>query len=110
MSRLLILVATDPPLVRETIAVALHEVRPGVDTIAVEPAALTADIARYQPDVTICSLLSVAVESRVPSWVLLSSEGSNAAVTSVLGIRQETAHLSFADLVALVDRAARAVS
>jgi hypothetical protein len=42
--------------------------------------------------------------------VLLSADGGNAAVTNVVGSRQETEHLDFAELVALVDRAARAAS
>ena len=105
-----VLVANDPPLAREAIAVALHEVRPDIDTIAVDPAALAGDIARYQPDVAICSERNRTVEATVPSWVLLSPEGGSAAITSVEGRRQETAHLSFADLVAFVDRTARAAS
>jgi hypothetical protein len=110
MSRLLVLVANDPPLAREAIAVALHEVRPEIDAIAVDPAALSADIAHYQPDLAICSRRNVTVEASVPSWVLLDPDGGNAAVTSVVGSRQETAHLSFADLVAFVDQTARAAS
>jgi hypothetical protein len=110
MARLLVLVANDPPLAREAIAIALHEVRPDIDTIAVDPAALAGDVARYRPDVAICSERNGTVEATVPSWVLLSAEGGNAAVTSVVGSRQDTDHLRFADLVALVDRAARAAS
>jgi hypothetical protein len=87
MAPLLVLVAHDPPLAREAIAIALHEVRPGIDTIAVDPAALAGDIARFQPDVAICSERNVAVEATVPSWVLLSPDGGNAAVTSVVGMR-----------------------
>ena len=110
MARLLVLVANDPPLAREAIAVALRQVRPDIDTIVVDPAALTADISRYRPDLAICSELNVMVESTVPSWVLLSAEGSNVAVTSVVGRRQEADHLSFADLVAFVDQTARLAS
>ena len=110
MARLLVLVANDPPLAREAIAVALRQVRPDIDAIVVDPAALTTDIARYHPDLAICSELNVMVEATVPSWVLLSPEGSNVAVTSVVGRRQEADNLSFADLVAFVDQTARAAS
>jgi hypothetical protein len=51
----------------------------------------------------------VTVEATVPSWVRLSTDGGNAAVTSIVGRRQETDHLSFADLVALVDQTAEAI-
>ncbi len=110
MSRLLVLVANDPPLAREAIAVALHEVRPDIDTIAVDPAALTADIARHHPDLAICSDRNVTVEASVPSWVLLSPEGGNAAITSLVGTRRETDHLRFADLVTLIDQTLGAAS
>ena len=109
MARLLVLVANDPPLAREAIAVALHQVRPDIDAVAVDPAALTTDIARYHPDVAITSERNVMVEATVPSWVVLSPEGGNAAVTSVVGRQQETKHLRFADLVAVVDQAAEAI-
>jgi len=105
-----VLVANDPPLAREAIARALHEVRPDIDTIAVDPAALAANIARYRPEAAICSERNVTVESTVPSWVLLSPDGDTAAITSVVGTRRKLAHLSFADLVDFVDQTARAAS
>jgi excisionase family DNA binding protein len=105
-----VLVANDPPLAREAIARALHEVRPDIDTIAVDPAALAANIARYRPDAAICSERNVAVEATVPSWVLLSPDEDTAAITSVVGRRRKMPHLSFADLVAFVDQTARAAS
>jgi excisionase family DNA binding protein len=105
-----VLVANDPPIAREAIARALHEVRPDIDTIVVDPVALAGDIARYQPDVAICSERNAMVETTVPSWVLLSPEGGTAAITSVVGRQQATDHLSFADLVAFVDQTARAAS
>jgi hypothetical protein len=104
MSRLLALVTTDPPLTRAAIAAALQQVRPEIDTIMGEPAALTEDIARYHPDVAITSDRHATVEARVPTWVRLSPHGGNAAVASVVGRRQEIAHLRLADLVSLVDQ------
>ena len=104
MTRLLVLVATDPPVVRSTLAVALQQVRPDLDTIAVDPGALADNITRYQPDMVITSERNGTVEARVPSWVRLASDGSNAAVTSVVGIQQRIAHLHLADLVAVVDQ------
>jgi hypothetical protein len=104
MARLLVLVANDPPLAREALAIALQQVRPDIDTIAVDPAALPAEIDRYHPDLAICSERNITVEATVPTWVLLDPDGGNAAVTSMVGTRLETEHLRFADLVALVDR------
>jgi hypothetical protein len=105
-----VLVATDPPLAREAIARALQEVRPEIATIAVDPATLAGDVARYQPDVAIVSTHNRTVEATVPSWVRLDPDGGTAAITSVDGTRRETAHLSFADLLAFVDQTARLAS
>jgi excisionase family DNA binding protein len=105
-----VLVANDPPLAREAIARALHEERPDIDTIPVDPAALAANIARYRPEAAICSERNVTVEATVPSWVLLSPDGDTAAITSVVGTRRKMAHLSFADLVDFVDQTVRAAS
>ena len=105
-----VLVANAPPIAREAIARALQEVRPGIDAKAVDPAALAGDVARYQPDLAIVSERNRTVEATVPSWVLLSPDGGTAAITSVEGRRQETASLSFADLVAFIDQTARVAS
>jgi excisionase family DNA binding protein len=105
-----ILVANDPPLAREALSRALHEVRPEIDTIAVDPAALAGDVARYQPDMAIVSVRNTAVEASVPSWVRLAPDGGTAAITSIVGRRHETDQLSFADLVAFVDQTVRAAS
>ena len=53
MAPLLVLVANNPSLAREVIADALHEVRPDIDTIVVDPASLADGIARYHPDMAI---------------------------------------------------------
>jgi hypothetical protein len=90
--------------------VALQEVRPGIESIVVNPAALAGEVARTQADVAIISTCNRAVEASVPSWVLLDPDGGPAAITSVDGRRREIAHLSFADLVAFVDQTARAAS
>ncbi len=95
-----------PHLRAEAIAVALHPSAPRHRHDRCQPGLpLPADVARYHPDVAICSERNRAVEASVPSWVLLSGGGSNAAVTRG-GQRRETDHLHFADLVDLVDRAA----
>jgi hypothetical protein len=104
VARLLVLVTTDPPLTRAAIAAALQQVRPEIDAITGDPAALTEDIARYHPDVAITSDRHATVEARVPTWVRLSPHGGNAAVASVVGRRQEIAHLRLVDLVSLIDQ------
>ena len=106
MSRILLLVANDPPLARETIATALQERRPDLDTMVVDPMQLEERIERVHPDLVICSELTRTVETAVPSWVLLDPRGSD-AVTNVGGRRQETAQLCLGDLLDVVDQTAR---
>ena len=106
MSRILLLVANDPPLARETIATALQERRPDLDTMVVDPTQLEERIERVHPDLVICSELTPTVETSVPCWVVLDPRGSD-AVTNVGGRRQETAQLCLGDLLDVVDQTAR---
>ena len=108
MSTIHVLVANEPRVFREAIAVALQEVRPGITTIAIDPDDLATSIDHFHPDLTICSELISAVETEVPAWVLLYPDCDDCAITSVAGEQQMTDHLTLEDLVALVDRTARA--
>ena len=103
-----VIVANEPRIYREAIAAALQEMRPGIATIAVDPADLAAGIDQYHPDLTICSQLIAAVETDAPAWVLLHPECDDCAVMSVAGEQQMTDHVTLADLIAVVDRTARA--
>ena len=108
MSTIQVLVANEPRVYREAIAVALQEVRPGITTVAIDPDDLATSFDHFHPDLTICSQLIPAVETEAPAWVLLYPECDDCAVTSVAGEQQMTDHLTLEDLVALVDRTARA--
>jgi hypothetical protein len=73
-----------------------------MEVIAVEPDKLDAEIRRRQPDVALCSHLSPAVESSVPTWVLLYPDGANMAVVSTRGAWPTTGSLSLEDLTAII--------
>ena len=105
MPPVLVLVANEPRAYRETIALALRELRPEAEVLAVEPETLDAEVVRRRPDLAVCSRLSEVVETRVPAWVLLYPEGANLAVVSVRGERATSGGLGLADLATLVDRA-----
>ena len=92
MPPVLVLVANEPRAYRETIALALRELRPD------------AEVVRRRPDLAVCSALSEVVETRVPAWVLLYPEGANLAVVSVRGERATSGGLGLADLAAVVDQ------
>ena len=108
MSTIQVLVANEPRVFREAIAVALQEVRPGIATVAIDPTDLATSIDQFHPDLTICSELISAVETEVPAWVLLYPDCEDCAITCVAGEQRKTNHLTLEDLVALVDRTARA--
>ena len=106
MPPILVLVANEPRAYRETIALALRELRPEAEVLAVEPETLDAEVVRRRPALAVCSALSSeVVETRVPAWVLLYPGGANLAVVSVRGERATRGGLGLADLAALVDRA-----
>lgn len=107
MSEIQVIVANEPRVYREAIAAALQKMRPGIATIAVDPADLAEGIDQYHPDLTICSQLITEVETEASAWVLLYPECDNCAVMSVAGEQQMTNHLTFADLIAVVDRTAQ---
>ena len=106
ISDIQVIVANEPRVYREAIAAALQEMRPGIATIAIDPADLAKGIDEYHPDLTICSQLTTEVEADAPAWVLLYPDCDDCAVMSVAGKQQMTDHLTLADLVAVVDRTA----
>jgi hypothetical protein len=98
----LVFVANEPRAYRETIALALSALRPHAEVVTVEPDRLDAEIRRRRPDVALCSRLSPAVESSVPTWVLLYPDGANIAIVSVDGRRSMTGGLALDDLAAVI--------
>jgi hypothetical protein len=98
----LVLVANEPRVYRETIALALSALHPEAEVIAVEPSELDDEIERRQPDLALCIQLSRVVEAAVPTWILLYPEGANMAVVSIGGECSTTGGLALDELAAFI--------
>ncbi len=102
------LLANEPRSYRESIAAVFRQLRPGLQVRVVEPEALETNVARFVPDVAICSRVTGAVRERVPVWVELYPEHAAHSVASEGGRRTEFAEIQLLDLIGILDRAAGA--
>ena len=100
-----VLVGNEPVFYRDVMATALQDLRPQVEVVEVEPAALDGEVLRRRPHLVVCSELSEVVQTRAPAWVLIYPVGANVAVVSIAGRRTTIPRVRFDDLLAVVDRA-----
>ncbi len=103
-----VLLANEPRSYRESIAAVFRQLRPGLQVKVVEPEALETNVARFVPDVAICSRVTGAVREQVPVWVELYPEHAAHSVASEGGRRTEFAEIQLLDLIGILDRAAGA--
>lgn len=101
-----VLLANEPRSYRESIAAVFRELRPAMQVKVVEPEELESNVARFGPDVAICSHVTVTVRERVPVWVELYPEHAARSVASEGGRRVEFAEIQLGDLLGILDRAA----
>ena len=107
MSTLRIVVANEPRSYRDALAVAFRCLRTDFEIITAEPADLSAEVARVQPRLVICSRLASAVEDQVGAWIVLPADRGAPAVISVDGERRVLAEAHLQDLVAVADQLVR---
>ena len=100
-----VLLANEPRSYRESIAAVFRQLRPGLQVKVVEPEALETNVARFGPDVAICSRVTGAVRERVPVWVELYPGHAAHSVASEGGRRTEFAEIQLLDLIGILDRA-----
>ena len=100
-----VLLANEPRIYRESMAVVLGELRPGFDVRLSEPEDLEERVLAFLPDVAICSRVVGLVEERVPVWVELYPGHSSGATVSERGRRTEFAQIQLEDLLSVADRA-----
>ena len=105
-AELRVLLANEPRSYRESIAAVFRQLRPDLEVKVVEPEALERNVARFDPDVAICSRVTGAVRERVPVWVELYPEHAAHSVASEGGRRTEFAEIQLLDLIGILDRAA----
>lgn len=99
--------ANEPRAYREVIAEAMHELRPALVIMTVEPEDMDGSVASFGPDIVICSAVTDLVESEVLAWVELYPEYGPQSVISVKGEVSKVNEIQLADLLCVVDRAER---
>jgi hypothetical protein len=98
-----IVVANEPRAYREALAAALHELRPHIEVICIEPNDLEGTVCAYRPRLVLCSRRTEAVERCSEAWILLYPERENRAVISVAGRRTVVPDVEFAQLLSVID-------
>ncbi len=96
-----ILVANELTSYRQTIAIALRELRPGVEVFEADPDVLDGEIARLGPDLVICSRVTCMVEQRVTNWVELYPNCKSYSTFCVGGERRALEEVQLSDLLSL---------
>ena len=86
-----ILLGNEPRFYREVIAATLHELRPHLEVVIVEPEDLDGAVVQRRPQFVLCSRLSEVVETRCLAWVLLYPHGAARVVLRVAGRRHTVA-------------------
>ena len=103
MANTCILVANEPRAYREALAAALHELRPHIEVICIEPADLDRNVCQYSPRLVLCSRLTEAVERCCDAWILLYPHRANRAVISVAGRRAVVTNIEFSHVLSVID-------
>ena len=106
MANSCIVVANEPRAYREALAAALHELRPHIEVICIEPADLDRNVCQYSPRLVLCSRLTEAVETCCNAWILLYPNRENRAVISIAGRRTVVTEVEFSHLLAVIDELA----
>jgi hypothetical protein len=103
MAHTCIVVANEPRAYREALAAALHELRPHLEVICIEPDDLDANVSHYRPRLVLCSRLTETVERCCNAWILLYPNRENRAVISVAGRRTVVNDIEFYHLLSAID-------
>ena len=98
-----IVVANEPRAYREALAAALHELRPHIEVICIEPDDLARTVCAYSPRLVLCSRFTEVVERCSDAWILLYPDRENRAVISVAGRRTVVANIEFSQLLSAID-------
>jgi hypothetical protein len=104
-SRIRVVIGHEPRFYREALAEALRCLRPDLEVMLTEPAALEEVVQRGGASVVVCSRLSPVLMAHALAWVLLYPDGENRAVVSVGGEERTTPGFGIADLLALIAEA-----
>jgi hypothetical protein len=96
-----IIVANEHASYRQTLAIALREMRPHVEVFETASESLDGEITRLRPDLVICSHVTRAVRQRVANWVELYPERKPYSTFYISGQHRAKQDVQLSDLLAL---------
>jgi hypothetical protein len=99
-----ILVANELASYRQTIAIVLRELHPGVEVLEVDPETLEGEVTRLGPDLVICSRVTATVRARAANWVELYPECKPCSTFCIGGERRAMEDVQLSDLLAVCAR------
>ena len=100
-----VLLANEPRAYRDVLAMAIELQRPEVAVRVGDPLLLEDEIARWRPNLVVCSETVGAARRRATSWVQLYPNGARFTVTAHGGRERVVQDFSLEDLLAMVDLA-----
>lgn len=98
-----VVLANEPRAYRETIAVALGMLSPQATVYVVEPDNLDDFVIEHKPQVVLCSELTDAVKTHVPTWAVLYPDGTENAVVQIEGRPVTMPNIELNGIVRLID-------
>lgn len=102
-SQLSVVLANEPRAYRETIAVALGMLSPNATVYVLEPENLDEFVIEHKPQVVLCSELTDAVKTHVPTWAVLYPDGTENALVQIEGKPVTMPNIELNGIVRLID-------
>lgn len=98
-----VVLANEPRAYRETIAVALGMLSPQATVYVLEPDKLDQFVIEHKPQVVLCSELTDAVRTHVPTWAVLYPDGTERAEVQIEGKPVAMPDIELNGIVRLID-------
>jgi hypothetical protein len=96
-----ILLANEFASYRQTLAIVIRDLRPHVEVFETPSESLDGEIARLDPDLVICSRVTVTVRQRVANWVELYPDRKSYSTFCIGGERRAKREVHLSDLLDL---------
>ncbi len=96
-----ILLANEFACYRQTLAIAIRDLRPHVEVFETPSESLDGEVARLDPDLVICSRVTLTVRQRVANWVELYPDRKAYSTFCIGGERRAKREVHLSDLLDL---------
>lgn len=106
-TRVLVALEDEYRAYREVLAAGVQTMRPDTRVATTVPSSLEKEVARFDPQVIICSGPDTADARSVTAWIEISTDPSRPTMVRLEGGRFEQTNPTFDALLAIVDEAGR---